>query len=421
MSEDQRLKGRRRAYFRSRELLVALEHVDLVTSALETASVSISEVERSEALGLARVVLDTPQQAAQQVLMLIREDGRDDSQRRDTTAMDALVVGLRQHFRRRYAGWVPTIGKNRILGRVVGGGVISHGGGPAPTASLHALPERSGTAGSGVRVGVLDTRIYPHPWLAGGWAGPADTVLETDGVRAAVTGHATFITGLVLSQAPGAVVEMRHVLSDETGEADSWEVAKAIVELGRSGIDVLNLSLVCYTEDGQAPLALAAAVERLDPAIVVVAAAGNHGDPAAKGIEDADDHRKPTWPAALDHVVAVGAATREGRRTSFTPEDAAWIDVLAPGESVVSTFLEGRVQLDDEGGAETFSGFAEWSGTSFAAALVSGAIAAHTKPGEVSARQAWKQLIAPLGPRQDPDTPAFLPLTLPASGPADRA
>src|SRR5205823_5768473 len=50
-----------------------------------------------------------------------------------------------------------------------------------------------------------------------------------------------------------------------------------IVEFGRTGMDILNLSFACYTEDGQPPLALSTAIARLDPNIVVVAAAGNHG------------------------------------------------------------------------------------------------------------------------------------------------
>ena len=57
-------------------------------------------------------------------------------------------------------------------------------------------------------------------------------------------------------------VDVRGVLSDVDGESDSWTVAKEIVALGRDHVDVLNLSFVCYTEDGQPPLVLATAIDR---------------------------------------------------------------------------------------------------------------------------------------------------------------
>jgi subtilisin family serine protease len=85
----------------------------------------------------------------------------------------------------------------------------------------------------------------------------------------------------------------------------------------------------------------------------------------------------------------------------FTPKDVPWIDVLVPGEDVVSTFLQGDVHVRDGDGTSitrSFGGFASWSGTSFAAASVSGAVAARTEPGRVSAQQAWAELCPPTRP-----------------------
>lgn len=381
-------RGNRNAYY-SPDLVVALEHVDEVTRTLHELGVELGDVERSPGLGLALVALRDDRAAAAAVAAAADAHQVEDTAAEPKSDMDRLLVGLRAHFARRNAGWVPTLGKNRLLGDVIGGGKISHGGALYPGATQERLPARPPRPGRGVRVGVLDTSIAAHPWLAGGWVASAEDVLGREGPSAVVAGHATFVAGLVLQQAPGSVVEVRQVLSDEDGTADSWTVANEIVELGRAGVDVLNLSLVCYTEDGQAPLALSAAVERLDPEIVVVAAAGNHGD---MDEEVTGDRRKPAWPAALDHVVAVGAADRAGAPSAFTPPDVPWIDVLAPGVDVVSTYLDGEVALGEDAGTRTFEGFASWSGTSFAAASVSGAIAARTRPGSVSARAAWQQL-----------------------------
>ena len=59
--------------------------------------------------------------------------------------------------------------------------------------------------------------------------------------------------------------------------------------------------------------------------------------------------------------------------------------------NVVSTYLTVQVKLGSPEGPPTagFSdGFAYWDGTSFAAAAVSGAVAAKIRPGRCDARQA---------------------------------
>jgi len=358
----------------SPDLVVAAEHTREVLGALHELGVRVGEVESSSELGLSLVPL--PESAA-------TAEGS-----AEPGDLDRLLDRLRGHFSQKYAGWVPTIGKNRLLGEIVGGGKISYGGGLAPALSSEQPPTRTAGPGRGVRVGVLDTAIASHDWLAGGWVAPAGDVLPPGVRQHAAAGHATFVAGLVLREAPGCVVVARRVLSD-SGLADSWAVAREIVEHGREGLDVLNLSLFCHTVDGQAPLVLARAISRLPSETVVVAAAGNHG---ADGGEPADAHR-PAWPAALDGVIAVGATDAAGTEAPFSPAGVPWVDVLAPGVDRVSTYLSGDVSFDD-GSTQEFRGLASWSGTSFAAATVSGAIAAATRPGQVSARQAWESLSA---------------------------
>jgi len=409
---DENKRGNRNAYYTD-ELVVALEHADQLTRGLEQLGVEYGMVDRSESLGLALVSLRSDRQAAEAVEASARAGGgpTGPAPSGTDTDMDRVLLGLRRYFANRYAGWSPTMGKNRLIGGVMGGGKISHGGGSDPVATDRRLiTPRPANPGRGVRVGVLDTSITAHPWMAGGWVAPTSDLLS-DGDHRAVAGHATFVAGLVLNQAPGCVVESRQVLSNEDGEADSWTVAKEIVELGSTGLDVLNLSFLCFTEDGQPPLVLSAAIDRLDPNILVVAAAGNHGDVSAAGT-DGDDRRKPAWPGALDHVVAVGAADDQGEVAAFSPHDVPWVDVLAPGVDVVSTFLDGSVDVTGPSNPEEkskFDGYACWSGTSFAAALVSGAVAARTSPGRRSAREAWKELLDEAVPG-DGTKPPFLRL-----------
>lgn len=396
-------KGRRYASFRSTEILVALPHLSQVRAALADADVRPADLGSSEALGLARLSLPDVRRAADELEKLAdsHEPGKD--------PLDRVLIALRRYFGHRNAGWFPTLGKNRLVGSVAGGGgIVSHGGGGKPREASEKLTPRGAGPGQDVRVGVLDTRLAPQPWLAGGWAAQYSDILSPKAEYLQAEGHATFVTGSILSQAPAATVQVRHVL-DEQGEADCWTVANAIVALGQCGLDILNLSLVCYTEDGQPPLALSTAIDRLDPNIVVVAAAGNHGNLDARELlaDGLDDHdmSKPGWPAALEDVVAVGASGRDKKIAPFTPRNAQWMDLLALGCDVLSTFLNGNVQLEGDDKPTWFDGFARWSGTSFAAALVSGAIAAGTEPGRVTARQALDDIRRSAKPAQPSEPP----------------
>jgi subtilisin family serine protease len=145
-------------------------------------------------------------------------------------------------------------------------------------------------------------------------------------------------------------------------------------------------------------MAMAAAIDRLDREVVVVAAAGNHASMRASG-EVAEGTPpvgvKPAWPAALDDVIAVGAsAPAEGQLADFSP-DAPWVDLCTEGVDIVSTFLPNAVITQkSQNELKAFGGsFARWNGTSFSAALVSGAIAACVEPGRTTARQALDQLM----------------------------
>ncbi|OPG14322.1 S8/S53 family peptidase [Microbispora sp. GKU 823] len=156
--------------------------------------------------------------------------------------------------------------------------------------------------------------------------------------------------------------------------------------------DILNLSLGCFTLSGGPPLVIARAIERLAPRVLVVAAAGNHG--ALPHLSSGRSRRSACWPAAVPPVVAVGAyGTVDGHPVmpGWSP-DLPWVACLAPGEGVVGSYLTGEVDID--GRRQTFQGHARWSGTSFSAALVTGAVAARTVPGSVTPRQALDKLLA---------------------------
>ncbi|GIF16964.1 S8 family peptidase [Actinoplanes teichomyceticus] len=405
--------GTTNATHRVNELIVALPHLGLILDRLGTLGLHpAGEPQRSPALGLALLHLTGP--------------ARDGGSAADGSGSptDALLADLRAYFRREYDGWTPLLGKNREVETVGGAHVISGGGRrlPAPATEAdvlaggwegrvfapdaHVLPEVEGAPGShrsvrnglprpagergtGATVAVCDTRLWDHGPLAGAYLAPPGALLPAPGPGGLpfTAGHATFVTGIVLRNAPGAAVTI-HPTLDDAARSTSWRLANDLVALARRGADVVNVSAGFFTGDDQPALAMTAALRLIGPRTVVVAAAGNHGEPGPRC-------RRPLWPAAYDEVVAVGALTPQGTPASFSP-DAPWVNVLAPGVNVVSNYFDGAVTVVDPatpGSTGRYDGAASWSGTSFAAAWVSGLLAARIRRGEVDPPAALRQLL----------------------------
>jgi subtilisin family serine protease len=268
-------------------------------------------------------------------------------------------------------GRAPVVGPNHVL---FGSSHMLFGPAtlPSPAKERPRLPEGKGLPGEGVRVGVVDTGIFDHEWLIDRYeAGPGDAdVLPTSGPLDPQTGHGTFIAGVVLLHAPGATVVVRRA-AGSSGATDDLTVAAAIDDLPK--VHILCLSVGGYSHDGMDLPATTAALARLrkrSPRTVVVAAAGNNRTD------------RPFLPAALKHVIAVAAlderATTRADFSNFGP----WVDACAPGTDVHSCFVPGE--------------WAHWSGTSFAAPRVAGAIAAAASSG-VDVVDAAYQLIGASG------------------------
>ena len=261
---------------------------------------------------------------------------------------------------------------------------------PAATTSLADVravtgADRTGLTGRGVDVAVIDSGVSPVPGLdAPGQLvhGPDLSFDGDDPARQHLDGlgHGTHMAGVVAGVAPGArIVDVKVGAAD--GAVDVSQVIAAVdwVVQHRDAeglrIRVVNLSLGFDSAQSAALDPLAYAVDRAERAgIVVVAAGGNDG----KG------DRRLSSPANGPNVIAVGAADTRGstaRSDAVVADFSAWgsparrPDFVAPGARIASLRVPGST-LDTLYPAARLSDTAfRGSGTSQAAAVVSGAAA----------------------------------------------
>jgi hypothetical protein len=309
------------------------------------------------------------------------------------------IEAVKKECKSKWGGYAPDLSPNHLVGVAlhpvtgdVSGQGITFGSGEGVAQLLDAAPadRPDSTDGEGVTVGCFDTGIADHSWLDGGYlAMPDDKVLPDANPENDLSGHGTFIAGLILQQAPAARVLVKKVLSPE-GFTDSFDLACAIHAMADEGIDVLNLSMGLYTHHNEPPFSLRLALAYMGARTTVVAAAGNH-DPRDRS--QTSNRLRPFWPAAFRDVIAVGATDviREGKDAEMAgfSNHGPWLDVWARGVGLASTFVPVGEKKDT---------WAHWSGTSFSAAVVSGAIAATmTREGGIPAPVAASRLLGVQG------------------------
>jgi hypothetical protein len=127
--------------------------------------------------------------------------------------------------------------------------------------------------------------------------------------------------------------------------------------------------------DTYSPLEAAAVQYAVSKGVLVVAAVGNSDSAPTEPWNYAG------YPAALPHVLGVGALDRDGTVPNFSNRDARYVDLGAPGESIFSTLpraltLSSRPSCFPQGYSECGPmEFRRGEGTSFAAPQVSAAAA----------------------------------------------
>ncbi len=195
--------------------------------------------------------------------------------------------------------------------------------------------------------------------------------IEADGAKdpGDLDGHGTHISGIIgalnngvgmTGVVPNALIMPIKVMKDSNSTStvpSSESFARGIVYAVDNGADVINMSLG-WPRALETKLLRDAVNYALSRNIPIVAAAGNNNS------------SEPLYPCAYDGVICVGATTIDGRFASFS-NFGGHVDTAAPGEGILGLH---PTALEPDFFA--VAGFELRSGTSQAAPLVAGLIAA---------------------------------------------
>ncbi|HEY2572892.1 MAG TPA: S8 family serine peptidase, partial [Verrucomicrobiaceae bacterium] len=208
--------------------------------------------------------------------------------------------------------------------------------------------------GSGVTVAVVDSGVTAHPTFTAGQVAHVDLVNDGQPFE----GHGTAIASLIAGNAPGAqgVAPAASILDVRIGGADgsdSFLLARGIEMALSRGAQVINVSMGSY---GDAPIVSQAVQDAIQRGVIVVASVGN------------DSAAVKNWPAAYPGVISVSGVDATGQLAYFS--NSGDPTIAAPGVGVPSAYAEANKPY-----------LATGDGTSQAAALVSGAVAAILSQG----------------------------------------
>jgi len=247
------------------------------------------------------------------------------------------------------------------------------------------VPFTPGSGGSPVRVAVIDTGLTKIP-RGDAWfmritrvgTDELNQVKPAENRNDYFAGHGTFTAGIIRQISRTCeILVYRFTKTDGLGTdvAAADMVIKAADDAAAAAPGrplIINASFGAPAVDGAPPAALKEAVDYVKstyPDVLIVASAGNDGSEV------------PLYPAAFGAptVRAVGALNPDLTGAGFSNR-GSWVDCSAVGVGVVSTFVEGLTppegDLDVPDLTFPADAWAAWTGTSFTAPQISGAVAA---------------------------------------------
>ncbi|KMY56295.1 hypothetical protein AC623_18320 [Bacillus sp. FJAT-27231] len=211
--------------------------------------------------------------------------------------------------------------------------------------------------GKGVKVGILDSGIdtkHPDLQVAGGAC--MMTILRIDGCKNSYNddnGHGTHVAGIIAAKnnsigvvgvAPNAQIYSIKVL-DKLGDGTTSTMMAGVEWAIKNKMDIINISITSPYEDDY----LHRMIQRAyDSGVLVVAAAGNEGEPLT------GEPSSVQYPAKFPEVIAVSSVDANkghGSLASIGKE----VELTAPGEKIYSTYPT-TIKTSEPVGYRTLSG-----------------------------------------------------------------
>ncbi|MGB3459873.1 MAG: S8 family serine peptidase [Halobacteriota archaeon] len=215
-----------------------------------------------------------------------------------------------------------------------------------------------GNTGDGVKVAIIDTGInYNHPDLSENYAGGYDFVNDDDDPMDDA-GHGTHCAGIVAAVDNGAgvvgVAPDAHLYGFKVLDSSgSGYLSDAIAGIDAAVGDETDIISMSFGSSSDLESMGAACDAAYGAGIVLVASAGNSGNPPARG-------DNVGYPARYDSVIAVAATDSNDIRARWSSTGPA-VELAAPGVGIYSTYMG--------------VGYVTMSGTSMACPHVAGTAA----------------------------------------------
>jgi thermitase len=214
--------------------------------------------------------------------------------------------------------------------------------------------------GGGIKVAVIDSGIdLSHPLFAGKlsassefWDYVNNDATPQDESGGNGYGHGTAVAGIILQIAPRAKILPIRVLRPD-GSANTSDVVAAIGLAVTKGANIINLSLGTGGYD-QSLMDICTWAN--NQGVRIVAAAGNNGQ-----LNNLDSPALFSWSSSTYQMtIGVGSVKANDQKSSFSSYGNS-VYTFAPGENIWSAYPGNKS--------------ANFTGTSFAAPIVSGSIA----------------------------------------------
>jgi subtilisin family serine protease len=224
-----------------------------------------------------------------------------------------------------------------------------------------AYPKIANTNKGNTKLAIIDTGVTTIPETTGQILGGYNFVNNSNNVNDD-NGHGTFISSIIASKVNNSngiagINDRVNILPIKVLDADGSGYLSNLIQGIQYAIDqnasIINLSLASTTYDSTLNTIIEKAYQR---GIIIVAAAGNSGNNiTSPTVSPLNNDGNKNW------VIGVGAIDNRGNRPSYSNYGLG-VDVVAPGDNILGYNNNNSLEYR--------------SGTSMAAAMVTGVISA---------------------------------------------